>query len=145
MPAKSSRLSVAQLSQPCCTAIQIGLINFLRECGVRPSSVVGHSSGEVAAAYASEPISAKDAILIAHYRGLTMKGVTKKGKMAAVGLGRGVVTQFLRPGVIIGCENSPSSITLTGDADQLDLVTQSIKEALPDTFVRELRVDCAYH
>ena len=79
--------------------------------------MVGHSSGEIAVAYASEAISAKDAILIAYYRGLATKRITTIGKMAAIGLGRDDVTPFLRPGVIIGCENSPSLTTLTGDAD----------------------------
>ena len=142
---KLSRLSEAELSQPCCTAIQVALVDVLREWGIRPSSVVGHSSGEIAAAYASEAISAEDAILIAYYRGLATKEITTNGKMAAVGLGRDDVTPFLRPGVIIGCENSPSSTTLTGDADQLEVVIQSIKDSFPDVFVRALRVECAYH
>lgn len=145
MPGKLSRLSVAELSQPCCTAIQVALVDVLREWGVRPSSVVGHSSGEIAAAYASEALSAEDAILIAYYRGLVTKEITTNGKMAAVGLGRDEVTPFLTPGVIIGCENSPSSVTLTGDADKLEEVMSSIKDALPETFLRALRVDCAYH
>jgi acyl transferase domain-containing protein len=145
LPGKLSRISVAELSQPCCTAVQVALVDVLREWGIRPSSVVGHSSGEIAAAYASGAISAEEAILIAYYRGYVTTKITTNGKMAAIGLGREDVTPYLRPGVTIGCENSPGSTTLTGDADQLEVVMQSIKEAFPDTLVRALRVDCAYH
>ncbi len=67
------------------------------------------------------------------------------GAMAAVGLGPEEVVPYLRPGVAIGCENSPSSTTLTGDRIILELVVQQIKDAVPDILVRMLNVDCAYH
>lgn len=65
--------------------------------------------------------------------------------MAAVGLGREEVTEYLTDGVTIACENSPDSTTLSGDADQIDLVVSKIKESCPDTLARRLRVDMAYH
>lgn len=65
--------------------------------------------------------------------------------MAAVGLSRSQVKPHLRQGVIIGCENSPSSITLSGDSDTLQEVMTSIHEQYPEALVRKLRVDCAYH
>ena len=48
---ETSRVTKPALSQPLCTAIQIALIDLLRTWGVVPRAVVGHSSGEVAAAY----------------------------------------------------------------------------------------------
>ncbi|CAG8978703.1 hypothetical protein HYALB_00004686 [Hymenoscyphus albidus] len=59
---KSSRLSEAAISQPLCTAIQIGLVDVLHAGGITFRSVVGHSSGEIAAVYAAGMISAHDAI-----------------------------------------------------------------------------------
>lgn len=39
-----------EYSQPLCTSLQIALVNLLESFGVVPDSVVGHSSGEIAAA-----------------------------------------------------------------------------------------------
>lgn len=146
-PKNRSRLAEAEFSQPCCTAIQIGLVEVLKTLNVRPSAVIGHSSGEIAAAYAAGSISAEEAILIAYHRGQSTKGVGRIhwGGMAAIGLGRSEITPYLRPGVIIGCENSPSSVTITGDMEVLEEVMQDVRDQYPDTLVRSLRVECAYH
>ena len=112
-----------------------------------PAAVVGHSSGEVAAAYACGSLTAEEAILVAYYRGISTIGLGQiyRGGMAAIGLGREEVTPFLRSGVIVGCENSPSSTTLTGDVDVLGQVMEDIKQSRSDVLVRALRVECAYH
>lgn len=152
-PKTTSRLVEAEFSQPCCTAVQVALIDLLQSWGVAPSGVVGHSSGEIAAAYACGAITAADAIRIAYFRGkctLALKtngqGRTgRKGGMAVVGLGRMAVEPYLRSGVIIGCENSPSSVTLTGDADVLETVLAYIRSAESGVLVRALRVEFAYH
>jgi acyl transferase domain-containing protein len=122
-------------------------MDLLRTWNVQPSAVTGHSSGEIAAAYACNAITAKEAILIGYHRGQSTKGLGKihSGGMAAIGLGRSEVTPYLLPGVIIGCENSPASVTLTGDMDVLEDVMRNIRDDFPDALVRTLRVECAYH
>lgn len=50
-PKDKSRLKSPAISQPICTVLQIGLVDLLRSWGVTPKKVVGHSSGEIAAAY----------------------------------------------------------------------------------------------
>ena len=146
-PKSRSRLSEAEFSQPCCTAIQVGLVDLLTKWNVKPAGVVGHSSGEIGAAYASGVVTAEEAILIAYYRGVATVGLGKihRGGMAAIGLGREKVTPYLRTGVIIGCENSPSSTTLTGDTDTLEQIMASIQSDQPEVLVRALHVECAYH
>lgn len=147
-PRKTSHLYEAELSQTCCTAIQVALVDLFTLYNINPDAVVGHSSGEIAAAYACGSITAQEAILIAYYRGQVMLKVDpsqRQGGMAAIGLGSEEVTPYLQPGVIVGCENSPDSTTLTGDKDVLEQVMKAIKEAHPDTFVRALQVDRAYH
>lgn len=42
---KSSRIAEAAISQPLCTAVQVVLVDLLRQAGVELSGVVGHSSG----------------------------------------------------------------------------------------------------
>lgn len=147
---KTSRINQAELSQPCSTAIQVALVQLLEHYGVRPDVVVGHSSGEIAAAYSCGSMSASDAIAVAYYRGKVMleeAGNTKAtpGRMAAIGLGPDQVQPYLAKGVLIGCENSLESTTITGDQDAVERAMQNIKDANPDVFVRALRVDRAYH
>ncbi|KAL4735276.1 hypothetical protein BDV11DRAFT_173962 [Aspergillus similis] len=140
-----SRINEAELSQPLCTAFQIVLVNILSAWGISPSSVVGHSSGEIAAAYASGAISARSAIIIAYYRGKLAKQLEGKGAMAAVGLSKSRATPYLEEGVVIACENSPQSVTLSGDNAVVDRVVDTIKRDHPDILCRRLRVSTAYH
>jgi acyl transferase domain-containing protein/2-polyprenyl-3-methyl-5-hydroxy-6-metoxy-1,4-benzoquinol methylase len=142
---KTSRLNTAEFSQPLCTAIQISLVKTLTSIGVVPAAVVGHSSGELAAAYASGAITAKEAIVGAFHRGAATKLQTKAGAMAVIGLGWDEAEKFLTSGVIIACENSPKSVTLSGDVDKVNAVVASIQEAQPDILARVLKVDKAYH
>lgn len=126
----------------------MALIILLARYGIHPDAVVGHSSGEIAAAFASGLITANEAMLIAYYRGQAVAKLdvtSKPGAMAAVGLGPEATVPYLVPGVVVGCENSPSSATITGDAAAVKSVMQAIKEDDPDALVRELRVDRAYH
>ncbi|KAJ5109662.1 hypothetical protein N7532_002307 [Penicillium argentinense] len=142
---ESSRINEAELAQPLCTALQVGLVNILREWGIEPHAVVGHSSGEIAAAYAAGAITAQCAIIIAYYRGRLAKSQEGTGAMAAVAMSREDAVPFLKDGVVLACENSPRSVTLSGDKDVLDEVLESIKDQNPDTFTRRLRVSIAYH
>ena len=64
-PVDESRINDAEISQPACTAIQIGLVLLLRSWGIAPNVVIGHSSGEIASAFAAGIISFKAAIAIA--------------------------------------------------------------------------------
>ncbi|KAI1125429.1 hypothetical protein F5Y10DRAFT_284293 [Nemania abortiva] len=143
-----SRVNKSEFSQPLCTALQIVIINLLRSWGISPDAVVGHSSGEIAAAYACGALTIQEAIVIAYLRGLaSAKQPIRSGAMAAVGLGRDAVSPFLdaRDGVVIACENSPVSVTLSGDRDGIDAVIQRIKDGSPNTFARMLKVEHAYH
>ncbi|KAJ0161949.1 Lovastatin diketide synthase LovF, partial [Colletotrichum tanaceti] len=148
-PKDESRLSEAEFSQPCLVAIQVALVDLLRSWGLAPSAVVGHSSGETAAAYASGAITAEEAILVAYHRGQitrVIKAAHRGGGMAAVGLGREQVeARFLRPGVIVGCENSPSNVTLSGEGDVLGEILGEIRSRHPEVVARSLRVECGYH
>ena len=112
--------------------------------GVVPVVVVGHSSGEIAAAYASGYVSMEEAIIIAYYRGYVTKQ-SLNGAMAAVGLGAQDLSKYLSEEVALACENSPNSSTISGDSAKVREVSDTIKQKLPDVFVRVLKVEIAYH
>ncbi|KAM7200788.1 hypothetical protein V8F33_003719 [Rhypophila sp. PSN 637] len=135
----------AEYAQPLCTAIQIGLVNLLRKWGIKPDGVVGHSSGEIAAAYAAGALNMKDAILVAFYRGCASSQQRRPGAMAAVGLGRHEVTDLLTKGTYIACENSRSSVTISGDLESVERTLDRVREARPGALARKLKVDRAYH
>ncbi|PKY03066.1 hypothetical protein P168DRAFT_282840 [Aspergillus campestris IBT 28561] len=143
--ADGSRVNEAYLSQPLCTALQIVLVRLMRSWGVRPSSVLGHSSGEIVAAYAAGAITAKAAILLAYYRGVVATQLNTCGGMAAVGMGEPEARPYLQDGVEVACVNSPKSVTLSGDRDALGAVLESIRRCRPDVFCRRLPVNVAYH
>ncbi|KAK2777211.1 polyketide synthase [Colletotrichum kahawae] len=153
-PAPDSLMEETRYSLPCCTAIQIGLVNVFRAWGVLPAAVVGHSSGEVASAYAAGVLSARKAIIIAYLRGMVLDEVRDEngkprprqpGIMATVGLEAAQTEKFLSPGAVVACHNSPSSTTVSGDADAVQETLRKVAEADPRIRCHALRVRTAFH
>ncbi|ORY67814.1 uncharacterized protein BCR38DRAFT_522670 [Pseudomassariella vexata] len=145
-------LGEAAISQPVCTAVQIVLVDLLRAAGVKFRAVVGHSSGEIAAAYAAGFLSAWDAIRIAYYRGYFAKFAAgpegQKGGMVAVGTDFDDAyelcqTDDLAGRLCVAAHNSPTSVTLSGDVDAVNLAMNVFEEE--EKFARVLKVDTAYH
>ncbi|KAI9369038.1 hypothetical protein BJX61DRAFT_549897 [Aspergillus egyptiacus] len=150
-PKGASRVQEAAIAQPLCTAVQILLVNALWELGIEFDKVVGHSSGEVAAAYAAGVLNAHDAIRIAYLRGKVARlagSNGKKGGMLAAGLSFDEATSFCEQSqfqgrISVAACNSPSSVTLSGDADAIKEAEQLLKSQ--DKFARLVLVDTAYH
>ena len=141
---ETSNIYKAEFSQPLCTALQLGLVAVLESWGVTPEAVVGHSSGEICAAYAAGILSLRDAMVVSYYRGLVLcDHPTQRsgGSMCAVGLNEGdakTLIETFAGRVQIAAVNSPSSCTLSGDVDAIKkIVEQLVKEK---RFGRELKV-----
>lgn len=142
-----SRISEAVMSQPLCTALQIILVDLLHEAGVSFAAVVGHSSGEIAAAYAAGFLSASDAIRIAYYRGLVVQKAPQ-GAMLAVGTSSEDANDLLRLRAFRGrlsvaAHNSSASVTISGDIDAVVHAKKVFDEE--KKFARLLKVEKAYH
>lgn len=120
-------------------------MNLLSRWGIKPAAVIGHSSGEIAASYAAGAITAESAIALSYYRGLLVDEVGSEGAMAAVGLGRVQVASYLQDGVVIACENSPDSVTLSGEPRRVEDAIKKIKSDFPNALCRMLRVNRSYH
>lgn len=152
-PADPARIQEAALSQPLCTAVQIMLVDLLRSAKITFHTVVGHSSGEIGAAYAAGMLSARDAMRIAYYRGVyahLARGTTGDGKgaMMAVGIGITDAREFIEENNFTGrigvaASNAPKSVTLAGDEDAITEAKMIFEKE--ETFCRLLKVDTAYH
>ncbi|KAL9102129.1 MAG: hypothetical protein Q9163_002690 [Psora crenata] len=149
---KTSKVDEAYLSQPLCTALQIALVDLMRSWGINSVSVVGHSSGEIAAAYCAGILSLESAMQVAYYRGkyageLEEVQEGKHGRMMAVGLSQDEALSqvlLLKSGrATVACINSPKSVTISGDAAALEELQAILTER--GTFHRMLRVNVAYH
>ncbi|KAI9818135.1 MAG: Type I Iterative PKS [Pycnora praestabilis] len=149
-PANVSNVYQSAFSQPLCTALQLALVILWGSWGLTPSVVIGHSSGEIAAAYAAGIISLRDAITIAYYRGLSLgdlaspsSGHKNKGSMCAIGVSEEGSREYLSDRVQLAAVNSPTSCTLSGDQDTIKEIVDTCAQS--GIFCRELRVDMAYH
>ncbi|KAI8931404.1 hypothetical protein NX059_011734 [Plenodomus lindquistii] len=140
-------IQTAEVSQAVCTAVQVGLVDLLASWSVRPSGVAGHSSGEIAAAYAAGRISAAEAIVAAYLRGQAVSKNNQEGAMLAVGLGLEEVVAYVRgreDEVKIAAINSPGSVTLSGEETAIKQLSAAMTDA--GIFNRQLKTGGnAYH
>ncbi|KAG9383218.1 Polyketide synthase module [Pyrenophora tritici-repentis] len=147
----NSQVDKAEISMPLCCALQIALVCLLRSWNVHPTAVVGHSSGESAAAFAAGALDMRSAIAVQYYRGLLtgrLAGTrSTKGSMMAAGLSLEDAERYLSKvtsgKAVVGCHNSPLSVTLSGDADAIDELEILLK--VDGVFTRKLNVPTAFH
>ena len=123
--APQEALNECELAQPVTFMIQCALAELFKTWGVYPDCVVGHSSGEAAAAYACGALSLAEATRLIFHRATLQQRVAGSGRMLAIGLDRPGVEQLLdtlrvpfRDGedrqVEIACENAPASTVICG-------------------------------
>ncbi|KAG8167882.1 hypothetical protein KVR01_003571 [Diaporthe batatas] len=148
-----SKIGQPALAQPLTTALQVALVDLMKSWDVVPSSVTGHSSGEIAAAYCAGALSREEAWAIAYFRGVVTEKLASntqrpKSGMMSVGLGAEKAQAYLEQEgvadrVSVACINSPFNVTISGQTDALDMVYQSLEK--DELFVRRLAVQVAYH
>lgn len=157
--AKNTKVGEAHISQPSCTAVQLALVDLLRSWDIEPVAVVGHSSGEIGAAYAAGLLSFEAAMAVAYHRGRLVPVMKKRhsglnGAMTAVGGSPAEIQPLIDDltrnvdidgRVSVACYNSPSSLTISGDSTALTSFEDELKSQYPDMFCRRLQVDTAYH
>ncbi|KAJ8119174.1 hypothetical protein ONZ43_g3832 [Nemania bipapillata] len=139
----ASDVHSVERSQPLCTAIQIAIIDMLQSWVISPVATLGHSSGEIAAAYAAGRLTAEQALLVAYFRGYAVKKLPTSGGMMAVGLSAEAATALiaekgLSGQLCVACVNSDESVTLSGDAGAIHSLFQDLQGEL---FVRVLETN----
>lgn len=150
-PRSAKHMRQPEMSQPLVTALQLCLLSILESWGIKPSCVVGHSSGECAAAYSAGWVDRAGALKAAFYRGraaVRREADSEKAVgMLAVGTGADGIQPYLErhagDDVFIACFNSPGSLTLSGKKPILDAIADELKA--DGLFARALLVDLAYH
>jgi len=142
----TSRVSETRIAQPAIMAVQIGLTEIWKSWGVTPEGCVGHSIGEVAAAYASGALTLDQAVEVIYHRSRGQNRATGKGKMLAAAFtveeARQAIVDYEEV-VSIAAINGPNMLTFSGDAEPLEKIAKQLEEK--DVFCRFLRVNVPFH
>ena len=141
----ASRMARTELAQPANFALQVALTRLWEAHGIRPAAVVGHSVGEVTAAYAAGVYTLEEAVRVSYHRSRLQQTAAGLGSMLAVGLAEDEAMREIAslPGVSIAAINSFGAVTLSGDTDQLKQVAAALEKR--GVFQKFLRVEVAYH
>lgn len=144
--ATAEDLQETAYSQPLLFAIQVGVTEVLASLGVTPAAVVGHSVGEIAAAWACGALSLEDAVRVIHARSATQSTTRGLGRMAAFARSAEqskalIKALHLENEVEIAGINSPHNVTLTGSLEGLEKIHAHADGA----FFQLLDLDYAFH
>ncbi|MBW1749300.1 MAG: acyltransferase domain-containing protein, partial [Deltaproteobacteria bacterium] len=144
--ASFSRMDRTDVAQPALFALQMGLTALWRSWGIVPDAVVGHSIGEVAAACFGEVLTIEDAVKVVYHRGRLLQLSSGQGKMAAVEIplaqAESLISDYAGR-LTIAAINSPTSVTLSGEAESLQEVLAALSDR--DIFCHLLKVNYAFH
>lgn len=142
----TSNVPVSSVAQPLIFSLQIGLVTVLRQWGIRPDAIVGHSVGEVAAAFCAGALSLKDAVSIIAAQNKLLRKAEGNGAMLFVARESSAVVHELekfRESVAIAAINSPDSCVLSGKPEDLERIKHLFeKEGI---FTKSLSIDIPFH
>ncbi|WP_430233561.1 SDR family NAD(P)-dependent oxidoreductase [Paraburkholderia tropica] len=141
-------LSATEHGQPLLFAIQVGIVRVIEAHGVAYEACVGHSVGEVAAAWASGALTLADAVQVVKIRSRAQALTRGTGRMAAAGIGEAEAREIiLQQGLIGDIEvagiNSAQSVTLAGSLAGLDVIGTALRAT--GRFYQLLDLDYAFH
>ena len=142
----SYHLSEIDCIQPTLLAIEIALAQLWRSWGIEPDAVIGHSMGEIAAAFVAGALSLDDAMRVICRRSKLLRRTAGRGAMAIVDLSteetEGVLAGY-EDRLSIAVSNSPTSTVISGDPAAIEQILQTLEER--GVFCRPVRVDVASH
>ena len=149
-PESTSLLHKNPIGQIALFAIHFALTELLESWGVMPSAVVGHSLGEISAAWASGALSLRKALQLVLIRSELHEKCSPTGCMAAIGLSENDAKTMLEDlhlenEVEVAVVNSPENVVLSGGSVPMNLVEIHIKNGRDDIFWKKLTTTRAYH
>lgn len=142
----TSNLEKTAFAQPAICVLQIALAALWKQWGIEPDGVIGHSMGEVAAAYISGALTLADALKIIIYRGQLMERTCNQGKTGIVELSRAEIIPLLVPygkRLSIAAYNSPTTTVISGEPAALDQFLQELQHR--QVFCRIVSGHYAFH
>ncbi len=140
------KLGKLEFAQPALFAIEYSLSQLFISYGINPGAVIGHSTGEYAAACVAGIITLEDATKMIALRAKLMDGISSKGKMVAVYANAETVDQYLsdfKQFVSIATINSSENVVISGFSDKVDAVVHMI--ATDGIEYKELKISQASH
>ncbi|GAA1925355.1 type I polyketide synthase [Streptantibioticus ferralitis] len=141
-----SRMSQTSVAQPANFALQVALTELWASLGIRPDAVIGHSAGEIAAAYAAGCLTFEDAVQVIYERARLQQLTVGQGRLAAaaISLERALELPAVRRGrLVVAAVNSPESVALVGPtADLKELLAALEAEGV---FCRLVDGDVPFH
>ncbi|MXW06038.1 MAG: type I polyketide synthase [Gemmatimonadetes bacterium] len=140
------RIIDVEIAQPANMAIQWALAVLWRSLGIEPQIVVGHSVGEIAGACVVGALSLEEGVRIIYQRSRLQKEMQGKGEMLAVGVSSDEAEKLVQPyddGLSIAAVNSPVSVTISGEAGEVERLQETIEDRR--LFCQKLHTEIAYH
>ncbi len=142
----AEQVARADIAQPLLFAIQVGIVEALRQAGVAASGHFGHSVGEIAAAWAAGALSLDDAARIVVWRSHHQQRTRGKGRMAALALSEDAARELLAEldsRAEIAAVNTAHSLTVSGPNREIErLESEARRRGL---WFRPLDLDYAFH
>ncbi|MEO2036142.1 MAG: acyltransferase domain-containing protein, partial [Planctomycetaceae bacterium] len=142
----NSRMDQTDVAQPALFALQVGLIAVWRSWGINADATVGHSVGEIAAAWASGILSLDDAMRVVFHRSRLQARTAGTGRMAAVELTVDEAERSIAPyngRLCLAAQNGSNSVTISGDTSPLAELIQSLQTR--HVACKDLGLDYAFH
>ncbi|MEV1293654.1 type I polyketide synthase [Pseudonocardia sp. NPDC049635] len=139
-------LTDSALVQPALFAVCTGLAQVWRAHGVHPDSVVGHSQGEVAAAWVAGALPLPEALRVVVARSRALAGITGSGAMLATMLPASELAARIAEfggGLDVAVVNGPNTTVAAGDTERLAEFAGWLADA--GVRVRPVAVDYASH
>ncbi|WP_128429283.1 type I polyketide synthase [Streptomyces cyaneus] len=138
-------LEATEVAQPLLFAVQAGIVAALRARGLKWTVALGHSVGEVAAAYAVDALTLQEAAWVVAERSRAQAATAGRGRMAAVGLPSAEAERALSPypGLVVAAVNSARDVTIAGPVNQLKSLGEEL--AAREVFFRLMDLDYAFH
>lgn len=144
---EETQMARTEVAQPAIFAIQVALAELWKSWGIQPAAVVGHSVGEIAAAFVAGVLTLEEAARIIVLRARFMDDCARgQGTMLAVGLNeeaaRAVIARHDRT-ITIAAFNGPNSLTLAGPKLSLEAIAAELEA--DEVFARFVKVDHPFH